>query len=73
MLPFEERKSIIENLSMVDEVISFDDDEHGSCINALEKIKKRFKNNEILFAMEEIVKNQTFQRCKLKELNLNLV
>jgi cytidyltransferase-like protein len=49
LLPFEERKSIIENLSMVDEVISFDDDEHGSCINALEKIKKRFKNKEILF------------------------
>ena len=49
LLPFEERKLIIENLSMVDEVISFADDEHGSCINALEKIKKRFKNNEILF------------------------
>ena len=49
LLPFEERKSIIENLSMVDEVISFDDDEFGSCINALEKIKKRFKNNEIFF------------------------
>ena len=38
-MPFEERKKIIENLQMVNEVIGFDDDHSGSCINALEEIK----------------------------------
>ena len=35
-MPFNERKKIIENLQMVDEVIGFDDDQSGSCIHALE-------------------------------------
>lgn len=48
-MPFEERKIIIENLNMVDEVISFEDDEFGSCVNGLEKIKKKFPNDEIIF------------------------
>ena len=38
-MPYEERKSILENLKCVDEVVDFEDDEMGSCINALEKIK----------------------------------
>ena len=45
-LPFEERKSILENLKMVDEVVSFEDDEEGSCINALEKIKVMHKEKK---------------------------
>ena len=48
-LPFEERKYILENLKMVNEVLSFNDDDKGSCINALEKIKDKFKGNEIIF------------------------
>lgn len=48
-LPLEERKIIIENLELVDEVITFEDDNEGSCINALNKIKEKYKNNEILF------------------------
>ena len=39
-MPFGERKVIIENLSMVDEVIDFEDDELGSATQALIKIKK---------------------------------
>ena len=38
-MPFDERKIIIENLKYVDEVIDFEDDEIGSCINALKKVK----------------------------------
>ena len=34
---------------MVNEVISFDDDDKGSCINALEKIKDKYKKEEIIF------------------------
>jgi len=49
-MPFSERKLIIESLEHVDEVISFEDDAMGSCIDALEKTKIRFPNEEILFA-----------------------
>ena len=41
-MPYEERKSILENLKCVDEVVDFEDDEMGSCINALEKSKLNF-------------------------------
>ena len=48
-MPFSERKIIIENLTMVDEVIGFKDDDKGSCINALESVLKKYKNDEIIF------------------------
>jgi len=49
-MPFDERKSVIESISYVDEVIDFEDDVIGSCINALEKSKKLYPNDEIFFA-----------------------
>ncbi len=49
-MPFNERKSIIENLKQVDSVIDFDDDEYGSAINALIKIKEMYPNDYITFA-----------------------
>jgi cytidyltransferase-like protein len=49
-MPFDERKSIIENLSCVDSVIDFKDDDKGSAINALKKIKNLYPNDEIAFA-----------------------
>ena len=49
-MPFEERKIIVENMSMVDEVINFEDDEAGSASQALEKIKELHPNDEIIFA-----------------------
>tara|TARA_B100000925_G_scaffold78291_1_gene55345 strand:- start:230 stop:1009 length:780 start_codon:yes stop_codon:yes gene_type:complete len=45
----EERKNILINLECVDEIVTFDDDEYGSCINALEKIKDKYPNEEIIF------------------------
>ena len=45
----EERKNILMNIECVDEVITFNDDEYGSCIDALEKIKEKFPNEEIIF------------------------
>jgi cytidyltransferase-like protein len=48
-MPFEERKIIIENLSMVDEVIDFDDDEFGSASQALIKIKGFYPKDKIIF------------------------
>jgi len=49
-MPLHERKSIVEAIKYVDEVISFEDDEKGSCINALETIKKTYPSEEIYFA-----------------------
>jgi cytidyltransferase-like protein len=49
-MPFEERKIIIENLSSVDSVIGFDDDEKGSAANALIKVKEMYPNDVIAFA-----------------------
>ena len=49
-MPFEERKTIIENLSQVDEVIAFKDDEMGSATNALIKVKEMYPNSNIIFA-----------------------
>jgi len=49
-MPFNERKSIVENISCVDSVIDFEDDELGSATNALIKIKKMHPNDQIIFA-----------------------
>ena len=48
-MPFDERKSIIENISFVDEVLAFEDDDKGSCINALNIIRSRYPKKEIIF------------------------
>ena len=45
----EERKNILLNIEFVDEVITFNDDESGSCIDALEKIKNKYPNENIIF------------------------
>ena len=49
-MPFEERKSIIENLRSVDSVIDFTDDDLGSATNALIKVKEMYPGNNIVFA-----------------------
>ena len=48
-MPFTEHEIIIKNLTMVDGVINFEDEEIGSCIKALEKIKINYPGNEMLF------------------------
>jgi len=49
-MPFLERKAIIENLSCVDLVIDFENDEFGSATNALIKIKGMYPDDELIFA-----------------------
>lgn len=49
-MPFQERKTIIENLLPVDSVIDFIDDEAGSAVNALIKVKEIYPGDEIVFA-----------------------
>ncbi len=45
----EERKNILLNIECVDEVITFNDDDIGSCIDALEKIKNKYPNDKVIF------------------------
>jgi len=49
-MPFDERKAIVESIKFVDQVVGFKDDTKGSCINALEEIKKLHPNDDIYFA-----------------------
>ena len=49
-MPFKERKLVLENLSCVDSVIDFEDDNYGSASNALKKIKKMYPSDNIIFA-----------------------
>jgi len=49
-MPYQERSVIVSSISYVDEVINFDDDHMGSCIDALERIKKKYPKDQIYFA-----------------------
>jgi cytidyltransferase-like protein len=49
-MPFKERKAIIESIKYVNDVIEFEDDKKGTCINALEKVKSLYPNDQIYFA-----------------------
>lgn len=48
-MPYKERENIISNLKMVDAVINFEDDDEGTCINGINKVKEIYKNNKIIF------------------------
>ncbi len=48
-MPFSERLKILQNIKLVDEVIAFEDDENGSCINGLADIQNRFHDDQIIF------------------------
>ncbi len=48
-MPFNERRDILMNIKSVDEVVAFDDDKKGSCIDALNKIKQKYPNDMIIF------------------------
>jgi len=49
LLPFKERKCIVENLKMVDNVINFNDKDN-SAKDAIIKVKRKYKNYKIIFA-----------------------
>ena len=49
-MPFLERKAIVENLSCVDLVVDFEDDDLGSATNALIKVKEMYPDDQIIFA-----------------------
>jgi cytidyltransferase-like protein len=68
-MPFSERKLIIENLRYVDEVIDFKDDEIGSCIHALEKVKNLHMEDEIYFANGGDRNKKNIPEMSVEEIN----
>jgi D-beta-D-heptose 7-phosphate kinase/D-beta-D-heptose 1-phosphate adenosyltransferase len=48
-MPWQERRIVLDNLHMVDEVIEFNDDD-GSSIDAIRKVREKYPNDEIIFA-----------------------
>ena len=49
-MPFEERKIILKTIN-VDEVVDFDDDDKGQCIQCIRNIKKIYPNDEDYFLL----------------------
>lgn len=47
-MSFQERRTVVENLSMVDSVLDFDDSD-GTCCAGLRQLKHRYPNDNILF------------------------
>jgi cytidyltransferase-like protein len=68
-LPFEERKIILESLKYVDEVIDFKDDHEGSCIDALEKIKIKFPNDNLIFCNGGDRTNKNIPEMKVTDIS----
>ena len=48
-MPWQERMTVLDNLHMVGEVIEFNDDD-GSSIDAIRKVREKYPNDEIIFA-----------------------
>jgi cytidyltransferase-like protein len=68
------RMFVIENLSVVDEVMDFEDDNLGSANNLLLKIRKKFPNNKIIFAnggdRSDTTKILEFDTCQKHKIDL---
>ena len=49
LMHYNDRFAEINNLKMVEEVIKFKDDQIGSCIDALLKVRKMYPDDEVIF------------------------
>ena len=71
-LPISERLNIVSSLSVVDKVIEFEDDEHNSASNAIQKAVDMFPDNIIIFAnggdrsLEEIPETAVMKKYDIK-------
>ena len=68
-MPFSERYIIVSSIDYVDEVISFDDDHMGSCIDALKKIKNQYPKDEIFFANGGDRNNKNIPEMSIEGIN----
>jgi len=68
-MTFNERKSILEAIQYVNEVIDFEDDKKGSCINGLLKIKKLYPDDKIFFANGGDRNRQNIPEMSISDIN----
>lgn len=68
-MTFNERKSILEAIQYVNEVIDFEDDKKGSCINGLLKIKKLYPDDKIFFANGGDRNRQNIPEMSVSDIN----
>ena len=68
-LPVSERKLILESIKYVDEVILFDDDDKGSCINGLKKVISLNPDDEIIFCNGGDRNKSNIPEMELTEIN----
>ena len=66
------RMYVIDNLTMVNEVMDFEDDDMGSASNLLIKIRKKYPKNKIIFAnggdrsdSSKILEQDTADKCDI--------
>ena len=66
------RMYVIDNLTMVNEVMDFEDDDMGSASNLLIKIRKKYPKNKIIFAnggdrsdSSKILEQDTADKCNI--------
>ena len=71
-LPLNERIEIVSNLSVVDEVIEFEDDEYNSSANAITTILKKYPNNKIIFANGGDRNSENIPEMKIHSQNPNI-
>ena len=68
-MPYNERKAIVKSNKYVDKVIEFTDDKKGSCINALEKVKQLYPNDQIYFANGGDRNKENIPEMEVSEIN----
>lgn len=66
---FDERKLILESISVIDYVIAFEDDNLGSCKNALHEIKRKYPKDEIIFCNGGDRNNNNIPEMDLEGIN----
>ena len=71
-LPLNERIEIVSNLSVVDEVIEFEDDEYNSSANAITTILKKYPNHKIIFANGGDRNSENIPEMKIHSQNPNI-
>ena len=71
-LPLNERIEIVSNLSVVDEVIEFEDDEYNSAANAINTILEKYPNHKIIFANGGDRNSENIPEMKIHSQNPNI-
>ena len=72
-LPIDERLNIVSSLSVVDKVIEFEDDEHNSASNAIQKVVDMFPDNIIIFANGGDRTSTNIPEMKMYRHNQNII